>query len=72
MEGWYVTHTKPRQEIRAEEHLQRQGFHCFLPRIKRKRIRLKQRVEPIEPMFPRYLFVRLDPSRRLDCAHSIH
>ncbi len=63
MEGWYVIHTKPRQEVRAEEHLDRQGFRCFLPRIKHKRTRLKQRIESIEPLFPRYLFLRLDPSQ---------
>jgi transcriptional antiterminator RfaH len=25
---WYLIQTKPRQEARAEEHLQRQNFEC--------------------------------------------
>lgn len=60
MEGWYVVFTKPRQETRAEEHLQRQGFCCFLPRIKQMRKRRGTRYKTIEPLFPRYLFVRLN------------
>ena len=63
MESWYVVHTRPRQETRAEEHLQRQGFTCFLPLIKQKRVRRKQRIETIEPLFPRYLFLHIDLSR---------
>lgn len=59
MEGWYVVHTKPRQEARAEVHLQRQGFYCYLPYIKQQRKRNQKRVVSIEPLFPRYLFVRL-------------
>jgi transcriptional antiterminator RfaH len=63
MDQWYVAYTKPRQESRAKEHLQRQGFECLLPLIKQKRRRNKQRIERIEPLFPRYLFLHLDFTR---------
>ena len=63
MEDWYVVHTKPRQEARAEVHLQRQGFYCYLPYIKTQRKRNQKRIASIEPLFPRYLFVRLNLSR---------
>ncbi|GJM09379.1 MAG: transcription antitermination protein RfaH [Lysobacteraceae bacterium] len=56
---WYAVYTKPRRELAAEQHLSRQGFECFLPRAcnpTRKVVRSKPRVEPL---FPRYLFVRL-------------
>ena len=56
--GWFVVHTKPRQEQLAEEHLARQGFECFLPRTLNPCRRLKRR--RVEPMFPRYLFLRAD------------
>jgi transcriptional antiterminator RfaH len=58
--AWYVVHTKPRQEARALENLQNQGFECFLPMIQVEKLR-SQRVEAVaEPMFSRYLFICLD------------
>ena len=60
MEHWYAVHTKARDEQLAEENLQRQGFHTFLPRIKAARRRRGRWHEVIEPLFPGYLFIRLD------------
>ncbi len=58
--AWYVVHTKPRQEARAFENLQNQGFTCFLPTMQVQKLR-NQKVQTItEPMFSRYLFIQLD------------
>ncbi len=58
--AWYVVHTKPRQEARALENLQNQGFTCFLPTIQVQKLR-RQRLQVVtEPMFSRYLFIQLD------------
>jgi transcriptional antiterminator RfaH len=58
--AWYVVHTKPRQEARALENLQNQGFNCFLPTMQVQKLR-NQRVQTItEPMFSRYLFIQLN------------
>lgn len=58
--AWYVVHTKPRQESRALENLQNQGYECFLPTMPVEK-RRHQRVQVVtEPMFSRYLFIRLD------------
>ena len=58
--AWYVVHTKPRQETRAFENLQNQGFACFLPRMDIQKLR-NQRVQTVtETMFSRYLFIQLD------------
>jgi transcriptional antiterminator RfaH len=58
--AWYVVHTKPRQEARALENLQNQGFNCFLPTMQVQKLR-NQKVQTLtEPMFSRYLFIRLD------------
>jgi transcriptional antiterminator RfaH len=58
--AWYVVHTKPRQETRAFENLQNQGFNCFLPTMQVQKLR-NQKVQTItEPMFSRYLFIQLD------------
>ena len=58
--AWYVVHTKPRQEGRALENLQNQGFTCFLPTMQVQKLH-NQRVQVVtEPMFSRYLFIQLD------------
>ncbi len=58
--AWYVVHTKPRQEGRALENLQNQGFTCYLPTLQVQKLR-NQRVQVVtEPMFSRYLFIQLD------------
>jgi transcriptional antiterminator RfaH len=60
MKHWYAIHTKPRQEEHAAEHLRRQEFEIYLPKIKQAhRYRGKWR-HRIEPLFPRYLFIRLN------------
>jgi len=61
---WYVVFTKPRSEALAEDNLRRQGFRCLLPRIQQARTRRNKRLMVTEPLFPRYLFVQLDPDRQ--------
>ena len=60
---WYVIHTKPRQEQRALENLQRQGFEAWLPMIELEKVRRSRLVKVTEPMFSRYLFIRLDTTQ---------
>ena len=57
---WYLVYSKPRQEQVAKENLERQGYHTYLPLLKVPRRRLGRRVVRVEPMFPRYLFIKLD------------
>ena len=60
--SWYLVHTKPRQEDIALTNLERQGYECYLPQIRIERIRRRKVGVATEPMFPRYLFIRLDSS----------
>ena len=60
MKHWYAIHTKPRQETFAAENLQRQDFEIYLPKIKQAQRFRHQWRDKIEPLFPRYLFIRLD------------
>jgi transcriptional antiterminator RfaH len=60
--AWYLIHTKPRQEALALTNLSRQGFECYLPMLRLENIRQRKTALVAEPMFPRYLFVRLDAS----------
>ena len=58
-EAWYVVQTKPRQELRAREHLERQGLCCVLPLLRVEKIRRGTLQWVNEPLFARYLFVEL-------------
>ena len=60
--AWYLVHTKPRQEDLALANLERQGYQCYLPQMRIERIRRRKAEVATEPMFPRYLFIRLDSS----------
>src|SRR5262245_32722862 len=57
---WYLIHCKPRQDERALENLERQNFHCYRPVRRVERSRDGRKYAAAEPLFPRYLFIRLD------------
>ncbi len=56
---WYLVHTKPRQEDIALDNLVRQNFECYLPTLPVEKIRRGNLTLLDEPLFPRYLFIRL-------------
>ena len=64
IERWYAVCCKPRQEGVAEENLLRQGFRVYLPRIRMRQRRRGQWIDAVEVLFPRYIFIRIDPLRR--------
>ncbi len=62
MKHWYLVYSKPRGEGLAKVNLERQGFKAYLPLTRRLRQRAGRRIMWIEPLFPRYLFIHLDPA----------
>ena len=57
---WRAVLCRPRQERRAEAHLENQGFEVFLPRMRaRTRVQGKWTTK-VEALFPRYLFIQLE------------
>jgi transcription antitermination factor NusG len=61
---WFALHVRSRREAFVANHLQGQGFECFLPLYQSKR-RWSDRLKEIEqPLFPGYLFCRLDLCNR--------
>lgn len=58
---WYLVYSKPRQEEVASRNLRRQEFETYLPRVRTMRRRGGKRSPSVEALFPRYLFVMLDP-----------
>jgi transcriptional antiterminator RfaH len=61
---WYLVHSRPRQEDVAAEHLTRQDYEVYLPRVKLPRHRRARWLESVEPLFPRYLFAGLRPGQQ--------
>ena len=60
MASWFLLQTKPRQEYRAIENLQRQGVESFCPQIAVEKLSRGKRVKVEEILFPGYLFIRFD------------
>lgn len=60
--AWYLIYTKPQQERVARDNLDRQNFHTYLALVRKRIRRGRQFHHRIEPLFPRYLFIRLSES----------
>jgi transcriptional antiterminator RfaH len=59
---WYVLSTRSNREKQAEQNIRCMGVECFLPLLQEQRtIRCKVRTV-IAPLFPGYLFVRINLS----------
>ena len=60
--AWFLVRSKPRQESVALTHLARQGYESYLPLFATEKLVRRKTTVVQEPMFARYLFVRLDTS----------
>ena len=58
--NWYLLQCKPRQDARAVENLQRQGYACFRPLLQREKLTGGRLRKVEESLFPGYLFIQLD------------
>ena len=58
--NWYLIHTKPKQEFRAQENLNHQGYTTFLPTLKVQKLKNNTVEVQEDPLFHRYLFIQLD------------
>ena len=66
MKKWYVIYTKSRKEKVALQNLNAQGYDAHLPLIKLEKIIRHKKPIAEEPLFPRYLFIRLDEQASQD------
>jgi transcriptional antiterminator RfaH len=57
---WYAVYTKPRCEQKAAEGLTRRSLETFLPKIEVLRKRQSRSVRQAEPLFPCYVFARIE------------
>ena len=60
IQHWRLLMTKPFKEGYAEEQLNNQGYETYLPLTKRLRKRKNGIKQSIEPLFPKYLFIKLN------------
>jgi transcriptional antiterminator RfaH len=60
MQRWYVVETHARAEARALDQLRRQGYAAYLPRYRRRRRHARRTDTVAAPLFPGYLFLRMD------------
>ena len=56
-----VVNTQPQKEAGVVEHLRRQGYEPYCPRILRRITHARRTKEVLRPLFPGYLFVAMDP-----------
>jgi len=57
---WYVASTHRGAEDKVEQHINRQGFRCFVPRQVRTVRHARRQYERRSAFFPGYLFVSFD------------
>ena len=61
---WYVAHTRPRCEKKLAEYCQRNGFSVTLPCYRSVKKYDRKTVTFEKPLFPNYVFLRLEPHQR--------
>jgi transcriptional antiterminator RfaH len=62
--AWYVAHTRPRCEKKLAEYCTQEGFAVTLPLYKSVKKYPGKVVTFGKPLFPNYVFLRLDPHQR--------
>lgn len=60
---WYCVHTRPKKEGQVVEYCRSiLGIETYYPRLREQRIIRRVRRIVVSPLFPRYIFCRLDPA----------
>lgn len=65
MDNWYLVYCKPREELRAQQHLANLGFVSYLPLLTKQKIKSGRAILQQEPLFPRYLFLQASTEANL-------
>ncbi len=61
--AWIAVSTHCHKERVAITNLERQGFHTYCPMIHRRIRHARRLTQALRPLFPGYVFIRLDPER---------
>ncbi len=60
--NWYVVYAQAQKEAIAFQNLVNQGFETYLPRYRKRCRHARRAYHVMAPLFPRYLFVRMNPA----------
>jgi transcriptional antiterminator RfaH len=75
VQSWFLIQLKPNSHRIAEKNLGRQGFETFLPLQETTRRQDTRFVSALRPLFPGYMFVRLDPHaspwRKINATYGV-
>jgi transcription antitermination factor NusG len=67
---WRVLHTKPRQEKSLARYLLDRAISFYLPLVSHRVLQRRRLLTSYVPLFPGYLFLRADPSERVQALMS--
>lgn len=74
-ERWFLVQFKPNSHKVAQRNLERQGVKTFLPMQEITRRQETRFISELRPLFPGYLFVRLDPDtspwRKINSTYGV-
>ena len=59
--AWVAVNTQPHRERIALDNLTRQEFHAYCPLVRKRVSHARLTQDVLRPLFPSYLFVKLDP-----------
>ncbi len=57
---WYLVFTKLNEEEKVARQLTGANIENLFPKIKKQRMRMRKIITVTEPLFPRYIFTRID------------
>ena len=63
---WFLLYCKPKQELKAQQHLANQGLTSFVPQLQVEKLRAGKWQLITEPLFPRYLFLQITDPEQLN------
>ena len=64
MKNWYLLYCKRGEQKRARLHLENQQIECYYPEIEIEKILRGKRQRVLEPLFPSYIFIAIDPDNQ--------
>jgi transcriptional antiterminator RfaH len=58
--NWYLVITKPNEEAKVERQFADAKIEHLYPKMRTNRLRMRKLITVTEPLFPRYMFIRID------------
>jgi transcription antitermination factor NusG len=69
---WYVIQTRPKNEKKVYEQIERKEINVFLPLIQTVRYWSDRKKKLMVPLFPGYIFVNTEVNGRIDAISNVY